>query len=161
MKRTVLLPVLVAMSAAPSFLNAADRGEAKATLGGKALAIDYGRPLLRGRDMLGQAEVGKPWRMGADAATTLETDADLSFGAVRVPKGTYVLTATKLAEDKWQMTVATNDAQKKTVAEIPLAAVKLPASVEQFTIGIEGEKDKGELSLRWGTTGLVAAFAVK
>jgi hypothetical protein len=80
---------------------------------------------------------------------------------VAVPKGTYVLTATKLAEDKWQMTVATNDAQKKAVAEIPLAAVKLPASVEQFTIGIEGEKDKGELSLSWGTTGLVAAFAVE
>lgn len=160
MKRFALVPVFLALCV-PASSHAADRGEAKATVGGKVLAVDYGRPLLRGRDMLGQAEVGKPWRMGADAATTLKTDADLSFGAVAVPKGTYVLTATKLAEDKWQLNLATNDAEKKTVAEVPLTVSKLPASVEQFTIDLEGEKDKGALTLSWGTTGLKATFAAK
>jgi hypothetical protein len=161
MNRPVVVSALVALAAASLLVDAADRGEAKATVAGKAVAIDYGRPLLRGRDMLAQAEVGRAWRMGADAATTLKTDADLSFGAKAVPKGTYVLTATKLAEDQWQLNVATNDAEKKAVAEVPLTTVKLPASVEQFTIDIKGEKDGGELTLSWGTMGLKAVFAAR
>ena len=59
------------------------------------------------------------------------------------------------------MTVATNDTARKTVAEVPLTMAKLPASVEQFTIEVKGEKDQGELSLSWGVTGLKAAFSGK
>ena len=111
--------------------------------------------------MLAQATVGKAWRMGMDAATTLKTDADLSFGGVGVPKGVYVLTATKVADDKWQMTVATNDADKKTVAEVPLVSSKAATSSEQFTIDLKAAKDKGDLVLTWGTTALSAAFTGK
>jgi hypothetical protein len=161
MKRVALVAVLAALAVTPAFAHAADRGEAKATVLGKAVVIDYGRPVLKGRDMLAQAEVGKPWRLGADAATTLKTDADLSFGGVLVPKGTYVLTATKVAADKWVLTAASNDADKKTVAEVPLTPATLPAEVEQFTIGLTSDKDKGEIALSWGKTGLKAAFTGK
>jgi hypothetical protein len=161
MKRFVLVAVIAALTAAPAFAHAADRGEAKATFSGKNVIIDYGRPLLKGRDMLGQAEVGKPWRMGADAATTLKTEADLSFGGVALPKGTYVLTATKVAADKWVLTAATNDAAAKKVAEVPLTQGGLAADVEQFTIDLKGEKEKGELTLSWGKTALKAAFTAK
>ncbi len=161
MKQFVLITALAAVAATPAFAHAADRGEAKATVAGKAVVIDYGRPVLKGRDMLAQAEVGKPWRLGADAATTLKTDADLSFGGVAVPKGTYVLTATKVAPDKWVLTAATNDADKKKVAEVPLTPGALPSEVEQFTIDLTGDKDKGEIALRWGKTGLKAGFTGK
>ncbi len=87
MKRFVLMAVLTALAGAPAFAHGADRGLAKATVAGKAVVIDYGRPVLKGRDMLAQAEVGKPWRMGADAATTLKTEADLSFGGVSGAQG--------------------------------------------------------------------------
>jgi hypothetical protein len=158
MRCIALFTTALAM-AVPGLAHGADRGEAKASVAGKAVSIDYGRPSLKGRDMLGQAEVGKPWRMGADSATTLKTEADLSFGPAAVPKGEYVLTATKLAEDKWQLNVAKAD--KTKVAEVPLTLSKLPASVETLTIDLKGEKDKGEFLMSWGTTALKADFAAK
>jgi len=158
-KLAMLLLAGLSVSAAPVWAQNNPRGEAKLTLGGKAIAIDYGRPSLKGRDMLGQAPVGQPWRMGADRATTLKTEADLAFGATAVPKGEYVLTATKLDADKWQLNVA--DKQQAKVAEIPLAASKLEESVETFTIELTGEQGQGTLSLTWGDTALKASFSAK
>ena len=160
MLKRIALAALAAMVAVPSLAQMNPRGEAKAVVAGKAVSIDYGRPSLKGRDMLGQAQVGQAWRMGADAATTLKTDADLSFGAVAVPKGEYVLTATKVAADQWHLNVLAK-ADRAKVADVPLAAGKLDASVELFTVALKGEKDKGELELHWGTTALKTAFTGK
>ena len=135
------------------------RGEAKATMAGKSVSIEYGRPSLQGRDMMGKAEVGQPWRMGADAATALKTEADLDFSGVRVPKGDYVLTATKVDAEQWTLNVLGKDGAK--TAEIPLTSAKLPASVETFIIELKGEKDRGEFSMSWGTTAMKAPFTAK
>jgi hypothetical protein len=160
MLKRIALAALAVMVAGPAFAQDNSRGEAKAMVAGKAVSIDYGRPSLKGRDMLGQAQVGQAWRMGANDPTTLKTDADLAFGAASVPKGEYVLTATKIAADQWHLNVL-GKADRTKVAEIPLAQGKLDASVEQFTITLEGEKDKGELELHWGTTALKAGFTGK
>ena len=160
MLKRIALAALAVVVAVPVFAQGNPRGEAKATVAGQAVSIDYGRPALKGRDMLGQAQIGQAWRMGADAATTLKTEANLAFGAVTVPKGEYVLTATKVAADQWQLNVL-GKADRSKVAEIPLAQGKLDASVEQFTIALKGEQDKGELELHWGTTALKAAFTGK
>ena len=106
----------LAGSAAPLLAQANPRGEAKLSLAGKSIAIEYGRPSLKGRDMLGQAPVGQPWRMGADGATTLKTETDLAFGTAVVPKGEYTLTATKLDADRWQLNVADKDKAKAGVS---------------------------------------------
>jgi hypothetical protein len=164
MKRLALATAVLAAvpAATPSFAQmAAERGEAKATVAGKAVTIDYGRPSLKGRDMLGQAQVGQAWRMGANAPTALKTEAELSFGTATVPKGEYVLTATKLAVDKWQLNVLAKDDRTKKIADAPLANETLPGSVEQFTIELKGEGNKGELRLRWGTTALKTTFTGK
>ncbi len=150
---------MVSLALALPGLAQDDRGEAKATVAGKSVTIDYGRPSLQGRDMLGKAEVGQPWRMGKDAATTLKTEADLDFSGVKVPKGDYVLKATKVDADKWTLNVLGKGDSK--VAEIPLASAKLPASVEMFTIELKGDKDKGEFSMSWGTTAMKAPFTAR
>jgi hypothetical protein len=160
MKRFGLLSGALALAISAQ-AHGADRGEAKATVAGKVVSIDYGRPNLKGRDMMAQAEVGKPWRMGADGPTTLKTEADLSFGSTAVPKGEYVLTATKLGEDKWQLNVTKADKDRTKVAEVPLTPSKLPASVEALTIEVKGDKNKGEFSLSWGTTALKTDFSAK
>ena len=76
------------------------RGEAKVTLAGKPIVVDYGRPSLKGRDMLGKATVGQEWRMGADTATTLKTPVALSFGSTQVPPGEYALRAKKVSRHR-------------------------------------------------------------
>jgi hypothetical protein len=160
MLKRFALAALAVVVAAPAFAQGNPRGEAKATVAGKAVSIEYGRPSLKGRDMLGQAQVGQAWRMGADTATSLKTDADLAFGAVSVPKGEYILTATRIAADQWHLNVLAK-ADRSKVAEIPLAMGTLPQSAELFTVTLAAEKENGTLELQWGTTALKAAFTGK
>src|SRR5215470_11893761 len=69
---------------------------------GKWIEITYGRPLHRGRDLFGSGanygkaanDVGAPgfppppvWRAGANVTTRLKTEANLMFGAKKVPAG--------------------------------------------------------------------------
>ena len=157
MKRTNAL-FLAVLFAAPTLASAADRGLAKATVAGKAVAIDYGRPELKGRDMLAQAEVGKAWRLGADGATMLKTEADLKFGSLAVPKGEYVLTATKVADGQWQLDLAKDGPDKGALGSVALTSQKGTDNVEMFTIELSGKGTSGELLIKWGTTGLKTAF---
>jgi hypothetical protein len=156
MKRRAVVVGILALGVAPVLAHGAPRGEAKGTVAGKAISVDYGRPSLMGRDMLAQAKVGDAWRMGADAPTTLTTEADLAFGAAKVPKGSYVLKATKAADDKWTLNVLGKDGG--TVADVPFTVGSLPESVETFTIEIHGGQDKGAIQLQWGKTSLTAPF---
>ena len=159
LKRFVFAAALCAL-AAPAFPQANPRGEAKATVGGKAVSIEYGRPSLKGRDMLSQAQVGKPWRLGADGATTLETETALVFGDKKVPAGTYILTATKVEADTWHLNVL-NKADRSKVADVPLEKGSMDEAVEQFTIKLMGEGDKGKVKMLWGETALHTAFTSK
>jgi hypothetical protein len=165
MTRRAVLAVMALAAAAPAVAHQAapdapGRGEAKATIGGKTVAVEYGRPSLKGRDMLGQAKVGDPWRMGANAPTTLKTDGELRFGTVVVPAGSYILKATRTSEDAWALNVLKGET---AVADVPLTRSALPASVETFTVKLAADaadKKAGALTLEWGTTALSAGFRV-
>lgn len=158
LRRLMTIALAVALFA-PALAHAAPRGLAKASVAGKTLSIDYGRPSLAGRDMLGRATPGEAWRMGADGATKLTTESDLAFGGAALPKGSYILTATKDDKGAWTMNVLKEDRSK--LVDVPLSEGKLSESVEMFTIELRGEKNKGELELKWGTTSLKAAFGAK
>lgn len=158
-----LLAVSFVVAALPVLAHGAERGSARATVGGKAVVIDYGRPELKGRDMLSQAKAGTPWRMGSDAATTLSTAANLSFGAVKVPAGEYVLRATKGENDAWAMNIHKKEATGagEKVGDVALTTSKLDASVEAFTIDLTGTGKDGKLALKWGTTALGTSFTAE
>ena len=137
-----------------------ERGTAQATLAGKAVAVEYGRPVLAGRDMLGQARTGTPWRMGAGSPTSLKTGADLMFGAVAIPAGSYILTAVKDENGAWTL-IATGSTSQAKVAEVPLASTVLKDSVEKFTIELAGKGNEGEFAMMWGTARMSAPFQAK
>jgi hypothetical protein len=154
---------VVALTAALGASGAAAqevRGEAKTVVAGKSVAIEYGRPSLAGRDMLGQAQVGTPWRMGSGSPTSLKTDADLSFGSVALPKGSYVLTAVKDEKGAWTV-IATNPNGNAKVAEVPLTSSTLKDPVEQFTIALSAKGSAGEFAMMWGTAKMSTSFTGK
>jgi hypothetical protein len=159
--RALTLPSILAVSLGLTTTATAQmnpRGEAKVTLAGKPIVVDYGRPSLKGRDMLGQAVVGQEWRMGADTATTLETPAGLSFGSTQVPAGEYVLRAKKVSDTDWTLLLKRGE---EVAAEVPLKASPLDTSVEVFTIDLAEDKGQGVFRMSWGNLALSTRFAVK
>src|SRR5579859_3763427 len=71
--------------------------ETSVKIGGKTISIQYSAPSMRGRKIFGAGGVISNdstypvWRAGANAATALHTDADLTIGNLKVPKGDYTL----------------------------------------------------------------------
>jgi len=159
--RAVTLSSVLAVSlglAAAATAQMNPRGEAKVTLAGKPIVVEYGRPSLKGRDMLGQAEVGQEWRMGADSATMLKTPVNLSFSSTQVPPGEYVLRAKKVSGTDWVLKL---ERDGKAAAEVPLMASPLDKSVEVFTIDLAEEQGQGLFRMSWGNLALATRFTAK
>src|SRR6202171_1242707 len=67
---------------------------ASVTIEGKTIKIDYGAPSARGRKVMGGlVPYGEVWCTGANDATSIDTEADLEIGGMKVPKGSYTLWA--------------------------------------------------------------------
>lgn len=75
---------------------------------GKLIWIFYHAPSMRGRHIFNGAGAVQPegtiWRLGADDATVLHTDADLDIGGLAVPKGEYTLYI-DLDQGNWKLIV--------------------------------------------------------
>lgn len=140
-----------------------DRGETKANIGNANVSIEYGRPSLQGRDPLKMLQPGSVWRMGANAATTITSDADLDFGGTRVAKGKHILLARLAEPGKWSLIVSTKSAfqyeRSARLAEVPLEFQEADDSVEDVTITLSDIEGKGVIKISWGKGRLVGSFA--
>ena len=66
--------------------------EDAAFAGPARIAISYGQPHARGRKILGGLIPNDTvWRFGANDATSLHSDLDLTVGSLAVPRGDYTL----------------------------------------------------------------------
>lgn len=86
------LATMMAIVLAASPVMASTRGAATATVNGKKVSIDYGRPALKGRplgDLIKQLSADRVWRSGDDQVTTLTTETDLDIGGKRLKAGKY------------------------------------------------------------------------
>lgn len=155
--------VVSALLAAPAGAQD-ERGKAELKAGSGAIALDYGRPSLKGRDMLSELKPGDFWRMGMNQATVLTTPVDLTFGATRVAKGSYSLWLKKVG-DKFELVFNSQTGQwgsqhdpAKDVCSVALKQEALPTPVETFTMDLKAAPKGGDLSLSWGATKLSAGF---
>jgi hypothetical protein len=135
------------------------RDTARATIGAATFAVDYGRPLARGRTLLGNV-IGydRVWRTGANAATQFTTSAPITLAGLSVPAGAYTLwTAPHVRgvdlivnRQTGQWGTEYNRAQDLGTARMQSDSLSTP--VEKFTISIEpADARHGTLTMAWGT----------
>ncbi|MEK6320291.1 MAG: DUF2911 domain-containing protein [Acidobacteriota bacterium] len=158
------LCALVAVAAAQ--MNAA-RGKAEATIKGKKITIDYGRPPLGGHSV-SELPVGGVWRLGMNGATHIETTGDLVVAGKEVKAGKYTLWAKKTSADSWTLAFHPKtgvwgqpELKEGYIAELPLKTAKAADSAEQLTITLADNKGKAGIKIHWGTVALTGSFNVK
>ena len=80
------------------------RGSVSQTLDGTTISVEYSRPTLKGRTGLfgGQIFWGHIWTPGADAATTIEINNDITLSGTDVPAGKYSLWMV-VADGDWEV----------------------------------------------------------
>lgn len=158
-----------------TFVDSAARAAAKPS----AIRIEYGQPHLRGRRILTDSLVpyDKPWRMGANGATTLTTDLDLVIGGKSVPKGQYVLQALPTRVG-WKLLVqkeGTSPALPEMaevhynpaddIAQIDMRPATLATPLESLTMWLIPSRSPGtptgQLVVAWGTVSLTTDWSLK
>ena len=82
------------------------RDTVRVTVGEAHVQIDYGRPSKRGRTIFGGVvPYNSVWRTGANEATTLVVDHDITMGDTKVPAGEYTLFSLPTA-DSWTLIIS-------------------------------------------------------
>jgi hypothetical protein len=152
--------------------------QTSATFGGKEVWIVYHAPSVKGRKIFGSADAlqkpGSIWRLGADQATFLHTDADLDINGLKVPRGEYTLYM-DLDEGKWQLVVSKQTGQwgikrdgsstldeSKMVGKTAMTMSKPGSPVEQMKISLsQAGGDRGKLTVEWENVSASANFTAK
>jgi hypothetical protein len=172
LKKLVLCAALICALAVIGVAQG-NRGTAEATIKGKKITIDYGRPPLASHSVA-ELPVGGVWRLGMNEATRIETAADLGVGTATVKAGTYTLWVKRTGESSWALAFhpKTEGANGKHlwgfpsqtsgfIAETPLKLAKAKDSADQVTITLADAKGKAAIKVQWGTDVLTGSFDVK
>jgi hypothetical protein len=138
------------------------------TIDGANIAIEYGRPSVKGRSDAELMPVGKPWRTGADEATTITTDKPLKFGSLSLAPGTYTIN-TEPGANGWQLIIGKLGKPGQwgipynaglEIGRTPMSLSKTKAPVEMLTISIDDTPAGGTLRIEWGGASATAPFTV-
>ncbi|MGA2726406.1 MAG: DUF2911 domain-containing protein [Terracidiphilus sp.] len=140
---------------------------ATGTIGGKMVTISYNSPRVKGReghvftsDGLIKTAHGSQypiWRAGANAATTLKTEADLMIGDLMVPKGAYTLFVDISDPDNWTLIVNRKTGEwglaydgTQDLGRVKMKMGKPAAVVEDLLWTVDGDSGNGgKITLAW------------
>jgi hypothetical protein len=133
-------------------------------VGEGAAKICYGRPSLRGREMIGGEAVpyGRLWRTGANEPTTIHLNVPARIAGLDVEPGSYSLYTIPQPGLEWTLIVNrstsqwghesryTEEVAAQEVGRVPVPVETLDEPVEQLTIR---PSDRGEGAyLEWQNT---------
>ena len=186
----------VKLPASPRGLSAVQVGGTWSTVDGEQrytngswITVDYGRPILRGRQNIfgsgtSYGKVVNPdsaiWRAGANDTTRLTTQVPLVIGGTTIQPGIYNVFV-DLKEGAWTFVLSTQPVQPKydpndkvllygaynydqkfDVLRAPMRISTSPVSVEQFTIGfVDVTNGRVSLTMSWDKTVATIDFVVK
>ncbi len=167
----LLLALLIGVSeeAAAQQPLLSPRDSVESIFNGKKISVNYGRPSMRGRKIMGGlVPFNKVWRTGANEATAFVTEATLVIGGVELPKGSYTL-YTLPSETRWKLIINKQTGQWGTeynadldFARIDMRKRVLKEPVEKFTIALERlGPNRGVLKLIWELTEVSVRFTVR
>jgi len=140
------------------------------TVGLTQVSIEYSRPSMRGRTVMGDlVPYGEIWRTGANRNTTLSFSDAITIGKQEIAAGTYALysrpgismwevffynqTDNPGLPEKWD--------PKAIAATIEVPIRELDTPVETFSIALETLHNEGAtLQLKWETTQIDIPFKV-
>jgi Protein of unknown function (DUF2911) len=152
--------------------------EEDASLSGPSrIAITYGQPHARGRRVEGGlVPLDTVWRFGANMATTLHTDLDITLGDLKLPRGDYSFFVL-YTRAGWQLIVNRGTAQWGTdrdpardLGRVALASRTLAEPEGSLTIYLVPESPqpttgyaelRGTLRIKWGATELSTGWRIE
>jgi hypothetical protein len=150
--------------------------ETSVKFGDKEVWIVYHAPSVKGRKIFAADGLQKPgiWRLGADQATFLHTDADLDIGGLKVPKGEYTLYMDTTGP-QWHLVVSKQTGQwgikrdgsttltpESTLGKAPMKMSKTKGVVEQMKITLASAgKNKGTLKVEWENSSAQVNFTAQ
>jgi hypothetical protein len=140
------------------------------------IAISYWQPHARGRKIVGGLIPNDTvWRFGANDATALHSDLDLTIGSLAVPRGDYTLYLVHSGSN-WDLIVNSQTAvwgtdrnPSKDVGRVRLTARTLTDSEDALSIYLvpsssdpsRQAEPSGVLRIKWGTVELTAPWKVR
>jgi hypothetical protein len=148
------------------------RGADSADVAGTRIILDFGTPMVRGRQIWGGiVQYGQLWRTGANRATHFSTSRPLVLGtgadSLAVPAGEYTLFSIPAA-DGGVLIVSRQTGQAGTaydatrdLGRVRLTRRPLAEPVERFTIRATPEGEGGLLRIQWSDAELVVPFRVR
>jgi len=144
------------------------RDTTRAAIGSATFTVDYGRPLARGRVLLGDIiPYDEVWRTGANAATQFSTSMPITLGGIRLPAGTYTLwtvprtNGVDLIVNKQIGQWGTGYNGKFDLGKAAMGSAAAASPVEKFTISIVStDAHHGTLVMEWGTFRWTAPIVV-
>jgi hypothetical protein len=145
------------------------RDTTRATIGAATFSVDYGRPLARGRTLLGNViAYDRIWRTGANAATQFTTSAPITLAGLSLPAGTYTLwtaphvRGVDLIVNRQTGQWGTEYRRAQDLGTAPMTSDSVDPPVEKFTISIEPrDARRGTLTMAWGTFRWTAPIEVR
>jgi len=128
------------------------------------IELTYSRPGIKGRQLFGEkselAPLGRPWRTGANAATSIRFSDPVTIGGKALDTGRYVI-YTIPGNSQWDVVFSKGTAypgqdgfkQSDDVVHVKAAAGTMNVNLETFTILFNDVKNEScNLVFAWGNT---------